>query len=263
LFANLIVLILASGSFIYSQKTIVANKNEDLAKMKLEDVKIRTQGVSGVFSSISLNYNIPLGLEIALNDDHLTFYKIEFNKGTLSDLLDQIISQINKKQNQYIWKINDGVVHVFPKQKYRDEILNSILEIKIKNFSVKKQSSCRGFTTSLIASSEINEALQVNGLSQTGWNFSGMYIPQVGKEFTFEVSDLTMRQILNKTVKESPIAKNWFIRRSTYDLQKFDLGLNAGHEDSMKKFGKPIALFDDIEMFSNFDYLNLNYNFNQ
>jgi hypothetical protein len=90
---------------------------------------------------------------------------------------------------------------------------------------------------SLLATPEATNFIKANALTQSGLNFSGAYIPQLGRKFTLEVSNMSVRAILNQTVKQSPTAKIWVIKR--YDSNHtFFIRLNARHEDALMSNGK-------------------------
>ncbi len=235
-----LVMFLGASNFYYAQKSAVVSKDGKLAVMQLENVQIEAQSIGRLFSKLSLFYNIPIGLETALNDDEFATYNIDFKKGTLSDLLTQFVSQ----HNYYIWEIQDGVVYIFPKNNYRDVLLSELLETKISSFSVKEETSCWMFVESLVDTLEIESVLKANGTTYRERNFSGAYIPQVGRNFTLDVSNTALKSILNKVVKESPKAKFWHITRNSYDQTVF-IGLEARHENFPIKNKKPV--FPEID----------------
>jgi len=76
-------------------------KQVTLAQMPLENVRIREESISGLFSRLALRYEIPIGLEIARPGRLMSFYRIEFRKGTLSELLTQFVAE----HDEYTWKI--------------------------------------------------------------------------------------------------------------------------------------------------------------
>ena len=45
---------------------------------------------------------------------------------------------------------------------------------------------------------------------QTGINFSGAYIPQLGKQFSLKAPDITLKG-LNGIIRESPPARTWIV----------------------------------------------------
>jgi hypothetical protein len=105
-----------------------------------------------------------------------------------------------------------------------------LMETKISRFVVKKNTSCWDLAQSLVATPEIKKILEQYGTSYRKRNFSGPYIPQVGRDFTLDVSDEALKPILNKVIKASPTATFWLIKRNSYDQTVF-LNLSARHED--------------------------------
>jgi hypothetical protein len=216
-----------AANFFYAQKPSVKNKVDDLASMRLENVQLEAQSIESLFSDLSLSYDIPIGLETASHDDEIAFYSIEFKNGTLSDLLTQFVV----RHNQYVWEIKNGVVNIFPKDKYRDIVLDKLLEAKISNLLIKEKTSCWALEESLVNTTEIKKILEANEMTRVRGNFSGAYIPQLGRHFTLEISNMTLKSILNKVIKESAIAKFWIIKTYSSE-QTFILRLNARHEDT-------------------------------
>lgn len=221
-----LVTIFGATSFIYAQESAVASKDGDLATRQLENVEIEGQGVEALLTDLSLSYNIPIGLEVAPNDDEFTIYTLDLKKGTLTDLLNQFVRQ----HNQYTWQIKDGAVNIFPKPNFRDFVLDELLKVQISKFSVKENTGCWALVNSLTDTVEVQKVLKTHGISRSGLNFSGGYFPQVGRHFKLDVSDMTVKTILNKVIKESPIAKIWLIKKHSYD-QTFVIWLNARHEE--------------------------------
>ena len=108
--------------------------SDDLSTAQLENVKIDTQNVVDFFADLSLTYDIPIGLEIATNENKSTRYYTQLEKrGHYAELLTQFVA----RYTQYTWKIEDGVVNVFPQDSYRDLLSKDLLAVKIERFSVK------------------------------------------------------------------------------------------------------------------------------
>ena len=220
-----LALVLVLANFASAQSARPSSTDGHLTAMRLDNVQIEAQGIRQLFSQLSLSYDIPIGLEIASNDDEFARYAIDFKKGMLSDLLTQFVA----RHNQYAWEIKDGTVSVFPNENYRDAVLDQILKAEIGSFSVRKNTSCWVFEKSLVSTPEIKKILEANGLTYNEVNFSGPYIPQLGRDFTLDVSNMTLKAILNKVIKESPTAKIWIIKRSDRRLL---VKLSARHQDS-------------------------------
>lgn len=206
-----------------------AGRKTDLAQMPLEHVQIEAQGVAELLSRFAFAYDIPFGVEVAQNDDELATYRLDFKKGTLSELLTQFAAQ----HNQYVWKIEDRVVSVFPKDSHRDPLLRELLAIEVSSFSVKEQTSCVSFAESILSIPEVKRMLEGYGLTYATGYFGGFYIQHLGQRFSLNVSNMPLKAILDKVVKESPVAKTWVIKRDSA-MQTLSLSVKARPEDPPK-----------------------------
>src|SRR5688572_14913412 len=112
----LMLIFLGAGASAYAQREIQPGKHQQPAAVQLENVHIQAQSIESFFSRLSLSHNIPVGLEIASNDDEFTIYDLKLDKGTVADLLNQFV----KAHNLYTWQTVEGVINVFPKDSYRD-----------------------------------------------------------------------------------------------------------------------------------------------
>ena len=210
------------GGSARAQQTAVAKTRIDLAQLRLENVDIERESIGELFSVLSFANNIPIGLEIARGGDQTSLYRIDFQKGTLSDLLTQFVAQYDG----YEWKIEDGVLNVFPQEEYRDPVIQELLSTEITSFSVPEKTTTSGFGESLLSTPEIkrNPALHATTFD-TGY-IGGFYIQQLGQKFSFEVSGIQVKAILNKVIRESPVARTWIISNRT-SAQKIFLRVNA------------------------------------
>ena len=220
------IVLWGATSLVCAQEFIAAKKAANLVDLQFENVRIEEQSVEALFTRLSLTYDIPIGLEIAANDEDLAIYALDLKKGTLTDLLTQFATQ----HNQYTWEVKDGVVNIFPKPSYRDSVLDELLGAQISKFSVEENSSCWKLVDSLINTLEVRKILQTYGMARSGLNFSGSYFPQVGRRFKLDVTNMTVKTILNQVIKESPVAKIWLIKKYSGG-GTFDIRLNARHED--------------------------------
>jgi hypothetical protein len=221
-----IVFLLFGPNLIFAQERPTANGAKELATKYLNNVRIKAQGVETLFIDLSLSYDIPIGLEIASHDDEFATYEVNLKAGTLTDLLNQFTDM----HRQYSWNINNGVVNVFPKNNFRDFVITDLLNVQISNFSVKANSSCWAFVESLLNTAEVQNALKMYGMNRSKLNFGGGYFPQLGRQFSFDVSNRTVRQILNQVISQSQIAKIWLVKKYSTD-QTLLIRVNARHED--------------------------------
>lgn len=226
----LFVLVLIVSDRSVAQDRTIESKNLNLAQRQLENVRIEEENIEALFSHFSFAYGIPIGLEVARNGDELTSYRIDFKKGTLSDLLNQFVGE----HKQYTWKIENGVLSVFPTYDYRNPLLEELLTTNISSFSVKEKTSTWGFGQALVATPEIKRILELRGVTCDAGYLGGFYIQQLGQHFSLDVSNVTLKALLDQVIKESPVAKHWVIASKNSAKQIF-LGVHADLEYSPKE----------------------------
>jgi hypothetical protein len=219
------------AALLLSISLAVSAQEPSLATKQLEDVRLRGDGLASLLADISLQYDIPIGFESAMNGSGVRETRIRKANVTLTDLLTQLMAE----HSEYSWEINDAVVHVFPKEGRRDPIIERLLNVEIRKFSLGKGTLTWDVETTLLKTPEFKEVVDAYGLGTLGWNFSGFYFPNFGKNYTLDVSDTSVRSILDRIVKESPTAKFWSIRRDSRE-HTFSIGFSALAEGAPKNF---------------------------
>ena len=203
---SMILLIAISNSNrTEAQSRDSSSKNSDLATRLIKNVALEGQ-LSNLLTRLSLDYDIPLGVEISTEEQLSNRYRVKLSEGTIADLMGQIISQ----NERYDWVIENGVVNLFPRDKYRDDFLVELLAVRIGSFAVDENSDCWKLQNDLVNTPEIKAVINAHGM-QIGTNFSGFYIPQLGRQFSLKVSDTTLKALLNRVIRESPLGRTWII----------------------------------------------------
>lgn len=205
---------LIGNQSVFAQKGDFSGKGSSLATRQFKTLALEGQ-IAQLFSILAHDYDIPIGLELDSELNDLTIYRLKLDKGTLPELLDQFVSQNGK----YDWFLENGVVNIFPRAKYRDSFLATILSVRLKKFAVTKGSSSWDLESLLLTSPELRAVLDANRVEAVSSmaNFSGGYIPQLGRNFSLNASDRTTKEILNQVVRESPLARFWIIGRIRRD----------------------------------------------
>lgn len=185
--------------------------DDDLTKKAVEEFQIENKNIQIVLSELAYKYDIPIGLEVAKNDDLLqesNNLSIEIKQGTLKDIFDSIVVQ----NTRYTWTLEDGVVNFFPKELNKDIFLQKILDSKIENYSVKKGGSRIGFRNSIVESKEIKSILFAENVTTEEEIFSSRDLSPLGKNFHFEKTTIKVKDLLNQVIKVSE-TKYWVITR--------------------------------------------------
>ena len=199
-----------------------SRRNSDLATRLVKNVALEGQ-LSNLITRLSLEYDIPMGLEVSSEEQLSNHYRVELGEGTIADLM----SQITRQNERYDWLIENGVVNIFPRDKDRSAFLAELLTVRIGSFAVDKNSDCWKLQNDLINTPEIKAVIDAHGM-QIGTNFTGFYIPQLGEQFSLKASDTTLKALLNRVIRESPLARTWIIRTDN-SSRTLSLGVTSRH----------------------------------
>lgn len=216
------VLVVISSCFTVGAQSRVNKTGDYLPEMSIEKLHIESKNIHLTLSELASRYNIPIGLEVASEDDLLNASNISLNleATTLKDVLNSIVSQ----NTLYNWKIIDSVVNVFPKRSNRDLALQKLLETRIETFSVREGTSRYNFRDFLIKKEELRTVLENENLVPEVAVFSSRDIKPLGRAFSLSVSDISLKDLLNRTVRESE-TKYWIVSRTGENKQYFLLNL--------------------------------------
>ena len=207
---SIILLITISNSYpTEAQSLDSSQKNSELATRLIKNVALEGQ-LWNLLTRLSLDYDIPIGLEISSDEQLSNRYRVELSDGTIADLMGQITTQ----NERYDWLIENGVVNIFPRDKYRNAFLAELLKIRIANFALTQNSDCWKLEQDLIGTPEVKAVIDAHGM-RTGTNFSGSYIPQLG-HLSLKISDSTLKAILNRIIRESHLARIWVISTDAF-----------------------------------------------
>jgi hypothetical protein len=196
-------------------------KPESLTSLPVRNVNIQKSNVPLALSEIAYKYSVPVGVEVSPEDDLLKEGNIivQIENGTLQDILNSIVSQ----NPLYSWRIEDGVVNVFPRGQ-REPLLKALLEANIQTFSIEEGTSRFKFRESLTKSPELKIILDKYGVTSNNEIFLSRDIAVLGHGFCFKVSNMTVKSILNQVIKESE-TKYWIVNKSGANKQYLLLNL--------------------------------------
>ena len=220
---SIIVLIVSSNSYL--TQTLDSEKEKTAVSTRvIQNVSLEGQ-LQDLLARFSLNYDVPLGLEISPDEQVSTRYRVELKEGTLADLMDQLVTQ----NPRYDWLIDNGVVNLFPRDKYRDKFLNELLNVRIGKFAIKKNTDCWTLQKDLVEIPEVREMMEAYAMHPVGTNFTGFHIPQLGRNFSLDTSNTTLKTLLNRIVKDSPVARTWIISADR-SSRTVNLGVSSRQE---------------------------------
>jgi len=109
---SMLLLITISNSYRTEAQSIDSStKDNNLANRLIKDVALEGQ-LWYVLTSLLLDYDIPLGLEISADEQLSNRYRVELSEGAVTDVMSQIISQ----NQRYDWVLEKGVLYLPARQ---------------------------------------------------------------------------------------------------------------------------------------------------
>jgi hypothetical protein len=185
----------------------VAFNEPDLLTRQIKATAVKDETIAQVLALLASEYDIPIGIE--LGDEKRTPYlqiNLDSPETNLKDFLDSVIAT----DPRYTWKLEGGVIHVWP-VKERDPLLANLLDEKISHFSIIAEVSRYRIYNDIMDLPEIRSKLIVAGVEPLIFLASGSMM-KVGKETLFNESNLTLREMLDRIVLKTEI-RQWVISR--------------------------------------------------
>ncbi len=162
--------------------------------------------------------SIPISREISQSDFVAHNINVDLDKTPLKEVLDSVVLA----EPSYRWKLEDGVINFYPAFN-RDERLEKLLTVRIKQFNPPKGLSVFAFRDAILDLPEVQNFLLSNGLKEShGGNCCSGGIPVLESEFG--TANTELRPLLNKLIREGH-RRMWILSRSGENRQLVQLGL--------------------------------------
>ena len=196
--------------------------NQALIDGSINNLDLKASNIHLMLSRLSAETKIPIGLEVSPNDN-LSIdrnMKLQIQKGTLRIALDLIV-----KQNPlYTWKIQDGVVNVFPTDVNRDHLISAVLETKLQRFAVQPGMSRFLLRQTVTARPEVKSVLDQENVHPENQSFMSRDFDSLGRNFSLELTNVSVIELLNRVIRDSP-TKYWIVLRQGERKEYFVLNL--------------------------------------
>jgi len=159
-----------------------------------------------ILSKISADYDVPLGFEAATQGEE-PILSVMIQGRLLQDVLDDIV----KKDPRYEWQIVDGVINVRPKSQ-RDGLLANVLETRVDVFEIKRDSRLFQVKREILELPHVRALLEQEKVAYGPDVKLGGEFAKFGQDFSLNVSNVTVREILNRIIRNSDV-KYWVVNR--------------------------------------------------
>jgi hypothetical protein len=185
------------------------DKDEDLLDKRIETFKVEESETPSVLKKLAYEHNIPIGIEVLSNPSVNPGKKIDLqleNK-SVRELLQSIVEQ----DTRYEWKLVDGVINVFPKND-SDILLGELLSTQVAHFSVDNCQNRLTVRSNLLDVSSIKSKLEDAKVSPLVVAFTGIDLVKLGEKSKLNLSNKTLREVLNAIIKNSS-TRFWSLKR--------------------------------------------------
>jgi len=181
----------------------------DLLSIEIRATVIKNENIDQVVGRLT-EYGIPVGIELAEEKlPPLTPRRridLKVPETNVKDFLDTVVA----KDPRYTWKLEGGVVHVWPKIE-RDTLITTLLDTKISHFAFAGGVSRYHIQNEILNLPEISSQLDFAGVSPLIFH-SFANQAKLEKGAVFDESNVTLRELLDKLVLKTEI-KQWVIMR--------------------------------------------------
>ena len=181
------------------------------------DLRLHKATLMIVITMLSLEKNIPIGVEFSANEKSEPKLDIDVKKAPLVEVLNLIVQQ----EPAYVWELRDGVINFTPVQD-RDPFFEKLLNTPVSSFVSPKGNDKFVIRDSLLNLPEINELIRSNGLEveTLGYPHKRSISANDG-----DLSDkcTNFRSLLNKIIRESK-HNTWILKWGDKKQKTVELG---------------------------------------
>jgi len=170
-----------------------------------------------VVGMLSVEKNIPIGIEFGANERNEPKLDIDVKNTPLLEVLNLIV----KQEPAYQWELRDGVINFSPVQD-RDPFFERLLNTSIRSFVSPKGNNKFAIRDALLNLPEIKELIKSNGVEAETLGYP--HKPSIYRNDA-DLSDksTSFRSLLNKIIKESE-HNSWTLQWGDKKQKTFELG---------------------------------------
>lgn len=168
-------------------------------------------------STLNVDYEIPIGFELALGHKANYHLNIDLENVALEDVLNEIVGQ----ERGYKWEVRDGVINIIPITS-RDEFVEKLLNTPIPRFDQPKKLGKFQIRDAIMELPEVVALLKANGITASHYGYFYNRTARSNEIVDLSTSGTDLRGVLNKVIRETE-HNMWMISRSGKNLSSLDL----------------------------------------
>jgi hypothetical protein len=181
------------------------------------ELHVRQATLMVVLGMLSVEKNVPIGMEFSANEKNEPKLVIDVKKAPLVEVLNLIVQQ----EPAYVWELRDGVINFTP-VKDRDPFFEKLLNTKVRRFVSPTGNNKFAIRDALLKLPEIHELIAVNGLEVD--RFDSPHKPSIyANDSDLSDKSTDFRSLLNKIIRESE-HNSWILKWGNKKEKTFELG---------------------------------------
>lgn len=181
------------------------------------DLRLHKATLMLVLGMLSVEKNIPIGIEFSANEKNESKLNIDVKKMPLVEVLNLIVQQ----EPRYVWELRDGVINFTPVQD-REPFFEKLLNTPVSSFIAPKDNDKFVIRDALLSLPEIKELIRSDGLEVETLGYPHKRSISVNNT---DLSDkyTNFRSLLNKIIRESE-HNTWILKWGDKKQKTFELG---------------------------------------
>lgn len=181
------------------------------------ELHVRDATLMLVVGVLSVEKNVPIGIEFSANEKDEAKLDIDVKKAPLVEILNLIVQQ----KPAYMWELREGVINFIP-VKERDPFFEKLLTTPVRSFVSPKGNDKFAIRDALLNLPEVNELIKSNGLQVD--RFTSPHKPSIyANDADLSDKSTNFRSLLNKIIRESE-HNSWIVKWGDKKEKTFELG---------------------------------------
>lgn len=181
------------------------------------DLRLHKATLMLVVGTLSVEKNIPIGVEFSANERNEPKFDIDLTNASLLEVLNLIV----KQEPAYKWEFRDGVINFTPVQD-REPFFERLLNTSIRNFVPPESNNKFAIRDALLNLPEIKELIRSNGVEAETLGYP--YKPSLyAKDADLSDKSTNFCSLLNKIIRESE-HNSWTLQWEDKKQKTFELG---------------------------------------
>jgi hypothetical protein len=215
--ASLTIFFLAAFLHFCATACVGQQLDDDLLKRRVT-LHVKDGTLLEALDRLANQEAIPIGWEVSQNDVVKHDLNFDFEKTPLKDVLDHVALA----DPSYRWNLEGGVINFYPTFN-RDDSLQDLLSVRIKEFNMPKGLSVYAVRDAILDLPEVNSFLLSNGFKAShGGNCCGGTPSTLN--FEFQIANTELRTLLNKLIREGHL-RFWILSRTGESRKLIHLAL--------------------------------------